>query len=455
MITTSRKLAAQIAVLIALAAMTTLTAAAVTITGTLTNRTINKPSEGDTIGVINLAQGMDEIAKATSDAHGKYKLSLPEGGQFLLHITHKGAEYFARVPPNSNTVDVDVYDSAQHVDGLSGEAIVVRVETDPSGKTLNMGMNMFVNNASTPPRTQFGADTFDFYLPKGAMIVESLASAPGGMPTQTPVKSLDNNGHYAFTFPVRPGETRFQVAYTLPYSGKQTFNIKQTLPTSDVAIMLPKSIKFSPDSATHFQAINDDVSLQTYDAHQPSYSTPATFTITGTGQLPQAQDATQGGDTTAQQQGEPTSPANDTRPGGGLGTPIDTPSPLQKYQWWILGGLAVALVAGAGFLLSGRPPVSATASNPAGGAHMTDATGGASLNAVRDELFQLETERVQGKITEEQYAAHKGALDVLMRRVLARQQELAGSPLMSGSPFQSVGDDNKNMPGNSGDPTKS
>ena len=70
--------------------------------------------------------------------------------------------------PGTTSVDIDVYDSAAKVDGISGEALVLRAETEPSGKTLNVAENFFVQNTSAPPRTQYGANTFDFYLPKGA-----------------------------------------------------------------------------------------------------------------------------------------------------------------------------------------------------------------------------------------------------------------------------------------------
>ena len=46
-------------------------ALAAAITGTVTDRTTGKPSAGDTIAVINTAQGMDEIAKATSDGQDR------------------------------------------------------------------------------------------------------------------------------------------------------------------------------------------------------------------------------------------------------------------------------------------------------------------------------------------------------------------------------------------------
>ena len=40
---------------------------------------------------------------------------------------------------------------------------------------------------------------------------------------------------------------------------------------------------------------------------------------------------------------------------------------------------------------------------------------------LKDELFQLETERLESKISPEEYAKAKGALDVLMARIAARK----------------------------------
>src|SRR5579871_853264 len=91
---------------------------AATLNGTVTNRTTGKPSAGDTVAVINTAQSMDEIAKATSDAKGNFSVNAPDGGQILLHVTHAGAEYFKTVPPGTNSADIDIYDSARKIDGI-------------------------------------------------------------------------------------------------------------------------------------------------------------------------------------------------------------------------------------------------------------------------------------------------------------------------------------------------
>src|ERR1035437_8457829 len=144
------------------------TALASTLTGVVTDRTTGKPSAGGTIAVINTAQSMNEVAKTTSDAQGRFHVTAPDGGQTLLHVTHRGAEDFKSVPPGTSDVQIDVYDSAVKIDGISAQALVLRAETDAGGKSLNLVESFFVQNAATPPRTEYGGNTLDFYLPKGA-----------------------------------------------------------------------------------------------------------------------------------------------------------------------------------------------------------------------------------------------------------------------------------------------
>jgi hypothetical protein len=416
---------------------------AATITGVITDRTTDKPSPGDTIAVINTAQSMDEIAKATSDAKGHFSVNAPDGGQILLHVTHGGAEYFKSVSPGSPSVDIDVYDSAKKIDGIAGEALVLRAETDATGKTLDVAENFFVQNTSTPPKTEYGGNTFDFYLPKGAQVTQTLASSPGGLPTNTKLVTVDATaGHYAFTFPIRPGESRFQVSYSLPYTGKEPFAVKLSVPTGDVAVMLPKSMQFQPTSA--FQPITDPSmgnASQNYDAHQPAFAQPVQFTIAGTGQLPD--DNAQAG---ADQTGNGAPAADQTaaggqRPGGGLGAPIDpeaTNDPWAKYKWWILGALGLALAAGAGIMLKSSPavavagtvppvgdidaPVAIYTPAPAAGPAAVAPSGTALLQALKDELFELETDRLAGRLSEADYAEHKAAFDVVLRRALSRTE---------------------------------
>jgi 5-hydroxyisourate hydrolase-like protein (transthyretin family) len=424
----------------------TATALAAPLTGVVTDRTTGKPSAGDTIAVINTAQSMDEIVKTTSDAQGHFHVNAPEGGQILLHVTHRGAEYFKSVTPGASSVEIDVYDSAVKIEGISGEALVLSVETDASGKTLQADENFGVMNASKPPRSEVGGNTFDFYLPKGATIVQTQANSPGGMPTNAEVKTLDAaSGHYAFTFPVRPGETRFQVVYTMPYNGKQAFSLKLSMPTGDVAVMLPKTMQFQ--GAAEFSAINLEANAQSYDAHQHAFAQPVEFSVSGTGQLPQTQEDAQGAaQGSSQGMGGQGGGGQTARPGGGLGAPDDpngTNDPWARYKWWILGLLGVALVVGAGAMLKGGAAGAVagadsslptaegftplTASAATGAAAVAAAGPGVLLRALKDELFVLETDRLAGRLSEAEYAEHKAAFDVVLRRALARSEASPGA----------------------------
>ena len=138
--------------------------------------------------------------------------------------------------------------------------------------------------------------------------------------------------------------------------------------------------------------------------------------------------------------------APDNRPGGGLGRPIDTPDPLSKYRWVILGALGVVL-AGGGYLA-----VSRSKSLPAGAADVDEIeevgvtpkqaasaavavpTSAPSadrshmiLEALKEELFQLEIELQQGSIAQADYQKAKAALDQTLQRALARKKSVTVS----------------------------
>jgi hypothetical protein len=60
-------------------------------------------------------------------------------------------------------------------------------------------------------------------------------------------------------------------------------------------------------------------------------------------------------------------------------------------------------------------------------------TGGDSLlAAMKDELFALETDKVQGRLTESEYVEQKAALEVVLRRALLRGERTAEASDVTG-----------------------
>jgi hypothetical protein len=418
--------------------------AATTITGTVTNRTTDKPSVGDAVVLLKLAAGMQEVANVTTNAHGGFALNAPDEGNYLVRVTHDRATYFAAVAAGSKTVDIDVYNASPHVVGVTTEAVVIRAQTDASGGTLNVVQNFFVKNDSKPAMTQYSADPFDFYLPEGAVVEASAAMAPGGMPVSASPVPLAEKGKYTFLFPIRPGETRFQISYHVPYTGTFKFDVKVAGPTDAFAVIVPKAMNFTPVAGTPFNPVPDDANAQTFVARKVAPGQPLGFQLTGTGQLPR--DTPTGGQTGGQagggadQGGGPDGggpvTSSDTAPGKGLGVPLDpngTNEPLAtKYKWWILGGLGLVLVCAAGVLLRKPAHAHAVAAETAAGVPVRAvgslpvvavSTAGhqqQALQVLKEELFALETDRLQGHISEEQYAQQKAAIELILRRALER-----------------------------------
>jgi hypothetical protein len=404
-----------------------LSARAAIITGTVTNGTTQTPAAGDAVVLISLDQRMQEIARSKTDGQGHFSIDAPDPGMHLIRIDHQGAAYFQPAPPNTPNVNAQVYDVAAVVAGVTTVANVMRVETDAQG--LRVTQSFFIKNDSNPPRTQFSNRSYEFYLPPNAQIEGSAAMAPGGMPVQSSPVPLGEKDHFAFLFPLRPGVTQFQLSYHLPYSSSLAFDQRFATTTDSFVVMMPKSMTFKPADAASFQTIDATPGAQTFLSRNAGPPKAIAFTVSGSGAMPRDTQAESQGDANGGQAASSATPpnaaANDTRPGGGLGVPIDTPDPLDKYKWWILGGITLVFAVAAGFLLRRPAEPSATeAAAVSAGERVTPtvvANGSSLLAALKDELFSLETDHLQGRLSDPEYEQQKQALELVLRRALSRK----------------------------------
>jgi len=410
-------------------------AQAATVSGTVTNKTTNKPAAGDVVTLLEPMSGMSEVGHATTSAQGRYMLNLPGQVPYLVRVTHQGAEYFIAAPQGGGTGDIAVYDVAAKVEGITITEHVTGIETD-NGQ-LRVVERYDIHNASSPPRTQWSKQSFQVILPDDAVMGDASAQRPGAssLPTSVKLNPDGPKGHYSFDFPIQPDDgakgTLFQVQYNLPYgSGKYSFHSLVTLPADTVWVVLPKSMTFTGGSGSGFESSPQDPSVQTFLARNIAPGRTLEFSVSGTGSF--ARDEQNGQGDSGGQPG-----ATPTGPGGGIGEPINTPDPLSKYKWWILGGLALLLAAAAAFLL--RKPATAEASAPINAAPMASARvspayaapglassspaakHSALLNVLKEELFALESEKIAGTLTASEYAEQKAALETVLRRALKKQ----------------------------------
>ncbi|HEV8523320.1 MAG TPA: carboxypeptidase-like regulatory domain-containing protein [Terriglobales bacterium] len=392
---------------------------AANLTGTVTNRTTGKPAAGDDVVLLRLVGGMDEVGRTKTDARGRFSFDQDTQAPHLIRVNHQNVNYFPKggpAAPGTTSVEIDVYDVAPKVEGVAMTVNVMRIEADSSA--MRIAELYAVKNSSNPPRTQMSDRAFEIVLPEGAQVEASYAAGSGGQPvTSAPVPTGEKN-RYALVFPLRPGETRFQVSYSLPYSGEATIQPKLLYPADHLVVMLAKPMQFSPLEGAAFQSMGEEQGAEVRVATGVRAGQPLAFRVSGTGSID------------ARQQVAGEAPGdNRGRPGGGLGAPIQSPDPLQQYRWYILGGLGAAMALGAFYVVTRREP--ATIPFAAASGKLPIETYGRSvapaeisdrlLEALKEELFQLELDRHQGRLSSEEYEKAKAALDLTIARAAARK----------------------------------
>jgi len=419
-------------------------ASAQTLTGTVRNATTDKPAAGDDVVLLSLAQGMEESGRTKTDAKGNFSFKLDNAqSPHLVRAIHEGVTYHRMAPPGTTSVEVVVYDAGKKIDGITVVADIMRVQAEQG--QLEVMRAFAVQNTSKPPRTQMNERNLEFYVPEGAQIVQAEALTENGQPVNSaPVPVDDKKTRYAFLFPLRPGTTSFQVAYQLPYTGSANIDPKSIYPLQHFVAILPKSMQFSGASGANYQPMSDpeqpDANVQVTSATTLGQS--LAFKISGVGTLQARQEGA--GEPGEGSSTEGSSAQSQNRPGGGLGPPIDAPDPLHKYQLPILIGVTLALAAGGVYTAFRQQAHARVASQPrAVGAGDLEAsfdeieavpsrgvasspskppatTSSMLLEGLKEELFQLEVEHKQGRISQQEYEKTKAALDQTLQRALKR-----------------------------------
>ena len=439
--------------------LTSTVASAASLSGTVTNGTTGKPAVGDEVILIKLQESMQEEARTKTDPQGHFTLAVADDTvPHLVRVIHDKVLYHQPAPPGTSKTDVQVFDAAPKLAGVTGAIDLMRAQTDATG--LEITEMYAIKNNSSPPRTQMSERSFEIYLPKTAAMDQAMAAGPGGMPVRSAPVPLPDKGHYAFIFPLRPGETRFQLSYHMPYSGSADFSPRLTVPMENVGIMLPRSMQFVPAKPGSFESLVDENGVTVEVVKNVAAGAVPAFRVTGTGTMPRDAQDQNGAEPGANGNAGAAVPAANSRPGGGLGNPEATPDPLENYRWYILGLLVLVLAAGAFWATNHRQSAplvaSATAANapsfappssttndpeprrvgsmgapsfaPPNSSSLEDSparrVGNHSallLEALKEELFQLETERLQKKISDDEYAKAKAALDETLGRAMRRK----------------------------------
>lgn len=309
------------------------------IDGTVVNATTGQPQPGVQVTLLKPgAQGMQQLGTTQSDAAGNFRFEhdQPGSGPQLLQANFKDIHYNALLTPNMPTtgVKLPIYDVTKSADGISEEQHLLVLQ--PSQSEIAVDETLIISNPSKTTYSNDAQGSMRFFLPPPANgQVRVSAVGPEGMPLpQAPEKTAKSN-IYQVNFPLKPGQTQFQLTYVLPVGSPFTYrgavvNVKG-MRTSPLRLVAPDGVSLSGNAIQRIgQEPNTRATIFNVVANG-NFSVD----ITGTGSLPGQQNESAAA--------SPTSPDDSDEP------PV-TQAPPKIYQhlpWLValaLGILALGLV---------------------------------------------------------------------------------------------------------------
>ncbi|HEX3091864.1 MAG TPA: carboxypeptidase-like regulatory domain-containing protein [Candidatus Angelobacter sp.] len=314
--------------------------AADTIQGTVRNRTTGKAAAGDEVILLRLQNGMEEEARARTDAEGGFSLPLLAAeAPRILRVLHQGVNYDQSLS-GKGPLEIAVFDAVPRIRDLQGTIGIAQVESD--GEMLKVTEMYSIANNSAPPVTQSGPHNFEISIaPKATLDSVAVKKGGGVWVNAVPVPIKGQQGRYAVDFPIRPGDTLFKFVYHLAYAGPTRLQVKLPYPIRNFAVMHPPSMSFKPSSAQAFTSPGIAQGLRVEQAvGRPVVRSVPAFEISGIGLAAQIQPASAPQamtPATAVAPPKPDTPASVTLPAG--------PGRLEDRVWILLSGIAALLTA--------------------------------------------------------------------------------------------------------------
>jgi hypothetical protein len=249
--------------------------------GTVMNATTGKPQPAAIVTLVQpSATGMETIGSMKSDAQGKFKFDKDfPAGPALLQAIYQGVLYTQILAPGTPTTDVHVkvYDTTAKpgVAKVSQHMILI----EPSATSIEIGETFLVENESTTTFQDPVNGSVQFYLPEAAGgKAKVMINSPGGMPIERAAEKTAVKDVYKVAYPVKPGETRFDVSYSLPPG--DTFASKILHAEGVTRLVTPASVTIEGEG---LEALGQEPTTKAhiYNAASAAYSVK----ITGTGSL--------------------------------------------------------------------------------------------------------------------------------------------------------------------------
>jgi hypothetical protein len=212
--------------------------------GTVVNGSTGRSQAGVSVTLVAVSgAGMQPQASVTSDPAGQFRFSQTPQGPTLLQATHQGVTYNLMVQPGapSTGLKLEVFDASTR----PGAAKVIEdvVLLEPLGAELSVRENVIWQNGGRETYHDPAGGTLRFYAPPEAKdTLRVSATAPNGLPLEHAAVPAGPRNVFKVDFPIKPGDTTFEVSYRLPFTSPGSFSGRGLQKDAPLRLAVPDGV---------------------------------------------------------------------------------------------------------------------------------------------------------------------------------------------------------------------
>ena len=187
--------------------------------GQVLNQTTGKPQGGATVTLFKLggSAGPEVVESVKTSVDGKFNIdkTLPPGPG-MIQTAYDGVTYNHMLPPGRPTsgIKLEVFNTSSKA-GAAKVANHMLLLEPQNGKLTVRESFFFVNDGRTTWNDEKNG-TLRFQLPSEPEgKIEINCTAPQGVPIRRAAEKTGTANVYKLDFPIKPGETRIDLSYTL------------------------------------------------------------------------------------------------------------------------------------------------------------------------------------------------------------------------------------------------
>jgi hypothetical protein len=364
------------------------------ISGAVLNKTTGKPSSGDEVILVDVSADMREVARIRTNVLGHFQFQgFQRNTPHVVRIIHDGVRYDSTVSSTDQAVNVTVFNSTAAVKAVKTSVQAVRIEA--AGENFRITEMLTVLNSSNPPETVTKRQLFWLTLPKSATIISSAAQAPDSDALENVAVAVPKEERAYFNFPLRPGTTKIQMQYEMPSSGQARFVPYAPFPAETLGVVFSNSLKFETSQLSGYVRDSDQHGDLAEVIHDVATGSAPSFTISA---------ATEGILDTNKERGDSLAGVLSLadRSSGNRSASLTTPNEQALPLRWVI--VAISTVVCMITVVLFRRRRKASAPQFASGS-------GQPEKALKDQFFDLESARIQNRISKAGYTRSRSSLE--------------------------------------------